>query len=562
MAVVTPTPKTQFLTADGAPLVGGRVYTYEAGTTTPQATYTDSSGSTANSNPIILDSRGEANIWLGESVYKFKLADADDVEIWTVDYVAAPTTSLSPVLSGNVTISTNSSGPALKITQTGTGEVLRVQDSADPDTTPFIINSAGLVGLGTVSPTEALDIDNNGKIQFSSVGVSRTVIEADATNSTFDVKDNRNFVVRTNGSARFTVAGNGNVTFAGGITISSGGVAVTGNSTVTGTLGVSSTLTVSSGGLTVSAGGAAITGNSTVTGTFGTTGVLTAQSGVTVSSGGLTVSSGGAGITGNSSVTGTLGVSSTLTVSSGGAAITGNSTVTGTLTATSTLTASNGLTVSAGGAGITGTLTANSGVSVPSGGVNVTGTVTATTFSGAWANIPAGTVMLFVQTSAPTGWTKSTTHNDKALRVVSGSASSGGSVAFTTAFASQAVTGTVASYTLTTADIPSHNHSATSTSTSSSSSSVTDPGHTHSYTAPTATAFAYMGGGGAANSAGTTGATTGSATTGITVATTTSTTTSTTIGNTGGGGGHSHGFSAPNINLAVQYVDVIIATKN
>jgi hypothetical protein len=170
--------------------------------------------------------------------------------------------------------------------------------------------------------------------------------------------------------------------------------------------------------------------------------------------------------------------------------------------------------------------------------------------------------MLFVQTSAPTGWTKSTTHNDKALRVVSGSASSGGSVAFTTAFASQAVTGTVASYTLTTADIPSHNHSATSSSTSSSTSSVTDPGHTHSYTAPTTTAFAYMGGGGAANSAGTTGATTGSATTGITVGTTTTTSTSTSIGNTGGGGGHAHGFSAPNINLAVQYVDVIIATKD
>lgn len=514
MAVVTPTPKTQFLTADGAPLVGGRVYTYQAGTTTPQATYTDSSGTTANSNPIILDSRGEANIWLGESVYKFKLADADDVEIWTVDYVAAPTTSLSPVLSGNVTISTDSSGPALKITQTGTGEVLRVQDSADPDTTPFIINSAGLVGLGTVSPTEALDIDNNGKIQFSSAGTSRTVIEADATNSTFDVKDNRNFVVRTNGSARFTVAGNGNVTFAGGITISSGGVAVTGNSTVTGTLGVSSTLTVSAGGLTVSAGGAAITGNSIVTGTFGTTGVLTAQSGVTVSSGGLTVSSGGAGITGNSTVTGTLGVSSALTVSSGGAAITGNS--------------------------------------------SVVGTLTATTFSGAWANIPAGTVMLFVQTAAPTGWTKSTAHDNKALRVVSGTASSGGSVAFTTAFASQAVTGTVASYTLTTADIPSHNHSATSTSTSTSS--VTDPGHLHTFNGPVGTAFNYAVGGASASSVSGSTQNTSTATTGVTVATTT--TTSTTIGNTGSGGGHAHGFSAPNINLAVQYVDVIIATKD
>jgi hypothetical protein len=198
--------------------------------------------------------------------------------------------------------------------------------------------------------------------------------------------------------------------------------------------------------------------------------------------------------------------------------------------------------VSASGAAITG----NS---------SVTGTLTATTFSGAWENLPAGTVMLFVQTSAPTGWTKSTAHDNKALRVVSGSASSGGSVAFTTAFASQAVTGTVASYTLTTADIPSHNHSATSTS--SSTSSVTDPGHNHTANVQQAP---YSGGATPVNGANAGTLTTSTATTGITVATTT--TTSTTIGNTGGGGGHSHGFSAPNINLAVQYVDVIIATKN
>ena len=47
--------------------------------------------------------------------------------------------------------------------------------------------------------------------------------------------------------------------------------------------------------------------------------------------------------------------------------------------------------------------------------------------------------MLFVQSSAPTGWTKSTTHDNKALRVVSGSASSGGSSAFTSAFASRSI---------------------------------------------------------------------------------------------------------------------------
>lgn len=199
MAVVTPTAKTQFIDAAGAPLAGGKLYTYVAGTTTPQASYTDSSGATANSNPVILDARGEANVWLGESTYKFTLTDANDVEIWTVDYISAPTTALSPVLSGNVTISTDSAGPALKVTQTGTGDVMRVQDSADPDSTPFVINSSGYVGLGTVAPAEALDIDNNGKIQFSSGGTARTVISADASNSIIDVKDDRSLVVKANG---------------------------------------------------------------------------------------------------------------------------------------------------------------------------------------------------------------------------------------------------------------------------------------------------------------------------------------------------------------------------
>jgi hypothetical protein len=79
--------------------------------------------------------------------------------------------------------------------------------------------------------------------------------------------------------------------------------------------------------------------------------------------------------------------------------------------------------------------------------------------------IPSGTVMLFAQTAAPTGWTKNTsTGNNHALRVVTGTAGTGGTVDFTTAFASKAVTGTVSvsgsagATTLTTPQIPSHSH--------------------------------------------------------------------------------------------------------
>lgn len=80
------------------------------------------------------------------------------------------------------------------------------------------------------------------------------------------------------------------------------------------------------------------------------------------------------------------------------------------------------------------------------------------------AVFPSGTVLLFQQTAAPTGWTKLTTHNNKALRVVSGNVGSGGTTAFTSVFTSRtpsgsvSTSGTVGATTLSTAQIPSHNH--------------------------------------------------------------------------------------------------------
>jgi hypothetical protein len=70
-------------------LVGGKLYSYQAGTTTPLATYTSQNGVTANTNPIILDSRGEANVWLGTAMYKLALYTATDVLVWTVDNISA-----------------------------------------------------------------------------------------------------------------------------------------------------------------------------------------------------------------------------------------------------------------------------------------------------------------------------------------------------------------------------------------------------------------------------------------------------------------------------------------
>ncbi len=82
---IAPQPKLQFFDANGAPLSGGKLYTYAAGTTTPLASYTNYGGGTANANPVILDSRGEASVWLGTGMYKMVLKTSTDVEVWTVD---------------------------------------------------------------------------------------------------------------------------------------------------------------------------------------------------------------------------------------------------------------------------------------------------------------------------------------------------------------------------------------------------------------------------------------------------------------------------------------------
>jgi hypothetical protein len=139
--------------------------------------------------------------------------------------------------------------------------------------------------------------------------------------------------------------------------------------------------------------------------------------------------------------------------------------------------------------------------------------------------------MLFQQTTAPTGWTKQTTHDNKALRVVSGSASSGGTTAFTSVFTSRTPAGTnsggsVSNHTLTTAQIPSHQHTFPVGFGSKGPNEVVSTFSINS--APG---------------------------------------NSTIAGFTGGGGAHNHGFTNPTftgtaMDFAVQYVDLIIASKN
>ena len=208
-----------------------------------------------------------------------------------------------------------------------------------------------------------------------------------------------------------------------------------------------------------------------------------------------------------------------------------------------TITGITDLTVADGGTGAS-SITANSvilgnGSSTLSGNLVAPGsngnllTSNGTTWvsqSPASSEFDVGTRLIFAQTTAPTGWTKDTTnYNNHALRVVTGAASTGGTVDFTSAFVSQAVSGTVGTSgatTLSTSQIPSHSHVISTEYNAGGVGGVTG--------------YQLQG-------------------MGCTTVTTFST------GATGGGGSHTHSggtFTGTAINLAVKYLDVITATKN
>jgi len=272
--------------------------------------------------------------------------------------------------------------------------------------------------------------------------------------------------------------------------------------------------------------------------TFGSTGLTpsTATTGAVTVAGTLAIANGGTGSTSTTYCSLTTNVTGTLPVANGGTGV-ASTTAYAVLCGGTTTTSPFQAIASVGSA--TQVLTSNGAGALPTFQTPAAGGTT----------IPSGTVMIFGQTAAPTGFTKLTDQDDAALRVVSGTASTGGSVGFTTAFASQTPTGSVAistvsgsagATTLTTPQIPSHAHRVFN---SPSPVSAGAPSMFSTYTS-----YGKL----VANNQGIYTLNSGT-------------------NNTGGGGSHTHPFSFSSgsgtftgnaINLAGKYVDVIRATKD
>jgi hypothetical protein len=176
-----------------------------------------------------------------------------------------------------------------------------------------------------------------------------------------------------------------------------------------------------------------------------------------------------------------------------------------------TSTPSNGQVDIGNGTGFTrATLTQGTGITITNGAGSITIASSVTN------PIPSGTVMIFKQTAAPTGWTKDTTAalNDSALRIVTGTVSTGGTVAFSTAFASQSVAGTLSSTTATnqnttaTGSVSSPASSGNTTATNQAATAGGSVSSSSSSGNTTATNQAATAGGSISGSVGTSGATT------------------------------------------------------
>jgi microcystin-dependent protein len=157
MATLPPSFDAQFFTDAGAVAALHKLYTYESGTTTPKTTYTNQA-ETENANPIILDSAGRCQLWLGEGEYTLALKTAADVPVWTRDDVAGVTEaedgSFLPLAGGTMTGAITLAGNASSALQAVPKQQLdaaisNLSTSLTASTTVAI--AAGAVPVGTVA---------------------------------------------------------------------------------------------------------------------------------------------------------------------------------------------------------------------------------------------------------------------------------------------------------------------------------------------------------------------------------------------------------------------------
>lgn len=154
MAVVLPNGRNQFFASDGSFLSGGKVYAYVPGTSTPKDTYTTSVGSVANTNPVVLNTRGEAAIyWNG--TYDVLLKTAADVTVWGPERLYAPDLADWLTEADLASTASVSLGDALVgVKRTDSGAVARTQHDKNEESVS--VKDFGAIGDGVADDRAAI----------------------------------------------------------------------------------------------------------------------------------------------------------------------------------------------------------------------------------------------------------------------------------------------------------------------------------------------------------------------------------------------------------------------
>ena len=208
----------QFFDNNGTILSGGKLYTYYAGTTTPLTTYTSSSGSTANTNPIILDSAGRVpnEIWINTTATaKFILKDSTDVLIGTWDNIPSYASSLNLTGTNNAVAYFNSVGTFTSSSNlTFNGSNLTVAGGITAGSNVAITGNISTTGTATFGGNTAI----TGTISATGGITSSTTAVTQAANDNSTKIATTAFVANTSAKAKIQPLTVSNIT-GGGFTL-------------------------------------------------------------------------------------------------------------------------------------------------------------------------------------------------------------------------------------------------------------------------------------------------------------------------------------------------------